>query len=220
MKHLLNQPLRLRLLALLLLGAFAATTACAADHKQDDATHAGDGWVSLIPEDGLDGWSTKNKDQYWRLEDGMIVGENKDKAESRLWTDEDFGDYELIVQYKTPSDDYDGGVFVRGTSHQVQIGVSRSLKRDLTACLYCPKDGNGKYPQQPHRRVKANHKLGEWNTLRIVTRGKQITTYLNGVMINDYKAVKYPDKGKIGLQLHGGVHMKMLFKTVKIREIE
>ena len=32
--------------------------------------------------------------------------------------------------------------------------------------------------------------------------------------------VKYPEKGKIGLQLHGGVHMKMNFKDIKIKPIE
>lgn len=216
MKH-----LPLSALAFLLLGAIATACATASSPQAEpNAEQSDDGFVSLIPEDGLAGWSTKNQDKYWQLKDGMIIGENKDKKGSVLWTEKDYGDYELIVEYKTPSDDYDGGVFLRGSSHQVQIGVSRSLKKDLTACLYCPKDGNGKYPQQPHQRVKENHKLGEWNTLRMVTRGKQITTYLNGVMINDYQAVKYPEKGKIGLQLHSGVHMKMSFKTVKIKTLD
>ena len=69
-------------------------------------------------------------------------------------------------------------------------------------------------------KVKEAHKLGEWNTLHVVTKGKNIKTYLNGQLINDYDGVKYPDKGKIGLQLHSGVHMKMAFKTVKIKTLE
>lgn len=180
-----------------------------------------DGFVSLIPEDGdtLEGWKVDKEKQagQWVLKDGVIVGDNPDKKGSILWTEHDFGDYELIVEYRTPSEDYDSGVFLHGSSHQVQIGISRSLKKDLTGALYCPKDGNGSYPQQPDEKIKKAHKLGEWNTLRIVTKGKQITTTLNGVEINNYEGVKYPATGKIGLQLHANVHQKMAFRVVKIK---
>lgn len=182
---------------------------------------ADDGFVSLIPEKGFAGWSTDNLETYWKRKDGMIVGENKDKKNADLWTDKEFGDYELIVEYKNDTEMayYDSGVFLRGKSHQVQIGISGSLKVDLTGCLYCPKDGNGAYPQQPREKVKEVHKNGEWNTIRVVTKGKNIKTYLNGELINDYDAVKYPEKGKIGLQLHSRTHMNISFRTVKIKEI-
>ena len=208
--------LTLTLFTLFLMGFIA--TACATASQRSESKD--DGFVSLIPEKGLAGWSTKNIEKFWKRDGDKIVGENPKKHGSVLWTDKEYADYELIVEYMTPSEDYDSGVFLHGNSHQVQIGVSRSLKKDLTACLYCPKDGNGKYPQQPEEKVKKAHKLGWWNTLRMVTRGKQITTYLNGVEINNYTGVKYPAKGKIGLQLHPGVHMKMAFKTVKIKEIK
>lgn len=205
------------LLFVVAIGLFVATPALA---EKESAKSDGGDWISLIPEDSLDGWETKNRDKYWQLKDGMIIGENVDQEESRLWTKNDYCNYELVVEYMTPSKDYDSGIFLRGTSHQAQIGISRSLKKDLTGCLYCPKDGNGKYPQTPYDRVKKMHKLGEWNELRIITKGKQITTFLNGEMINNYKAVKYPEKGKLGLQLHGKVHQKMVFRTIKIRPVK
>ena len=179
-------------------------------------------WTELIAEDSLDGWATKNRDTYWKIEEGVITGENEDKKGSVLWTEAEFGDYELIVEYQnvSPGDHYDSGVFTRGESHQVQIGISGSLRVDLTGCIYCPKDGNGKYPQMPKEKVKEAHKNGEWNTLRIVTKGKNITTYLNGEEINNYDGVKYPEKGKIGLQLHGGVHMKMKFKNMQVKSLD
>lgn len=181
-----------------------------------------DEWTSLMPEEKMEGWATKNMDKFWKLEEGVIIGENADKKGSVLWTEAEFGDYELVVEYKnvSPGDHYDSGVFTRGVSHQVQIGISGSLRVDLTGCIYCPVDKNGKYPQMPKDKVKEAHQLGEWNTLRIVTVGKNIKTYLNGELINDYDGVKYPEKGKIGLQLHGGVHMKMEFKEIKIKPIE
>jgi hypothetical protein len=203
----------------LAMGLFASLAT--ADHhgkKKDKA----DEWAALIQEDSLDGWATKDIDTYWKAEEGVITGENADKKESVLWTEAEFGDYELLVEYKnvSPGDHYDSGVYTRGPSHQVQIGISGSLRVDLTGCIYCPKDGNGKYPQMPKEKVKEAHKNGEWNTLRIVTKGKNIKTYLNGELINDYDGVKYPEKGKIGLQLHGGVHMKMQFKGIKIKPID
>lgn len=194
--------------------------ALADDHgkKKDKA----DDWTSLMPKEKLEGWAADKNADYWTLEDGMIVGENPKKKESNLWTEAEFGDYELIVVYKnvSPGDHYDSGVYTRGKSHQVQIGISGSLRVDLTGCIYCPVDKNGKYPQMPKDKVKEAHKLGEWNTLRIVTKGKNITTYLNGDEINNYDGVKYPEKGKIGLQLHGGVHMKMQFKDIKVRALD
>jgi len=210
---------RLPLIALaFLMIAFVLTADSAAtpQSKEED-----DGFVSLIPEEGFDGWSTKNLDKYWSRKDGMIVGENADRKNSDLWTDKEYGDYELIVEYKNDSKEgyYDSGVFLRGKSHQVQIGISGSLKVDLTGCIYCPKDGNGSYPQQPREKVEEAHKNGEWNTLHIVTKGKQITSSLNGIQINDYTAVKYLEKGKIGLQLHANAHMNISFRTVKIKEL-
>lgn len=183
-----------------------------------------DGWVSLIPEPGetIEGWAIdkQNLADQWKLEEGVIVGENPNKRGSVLWTTEQFGDYELIVEYRTPSEDYDSGVYLRGSTHQVQIGISRSLKKDLTACLYCPKDGNGSYPIQEDEKVKDNHQLGDWNTLRIIATGKRIQTFLNGVLINDYEGKTFPEQGKVGLQLHGGVHMKMEFRVVKIKSLD
>ncbi len=214
------KPTAFAITVCLTLGLF--TSLALGDNPSEEDEAEDDGFVSLIPEEGFEGWSTKDLDQYWSRKDGMIIGENADKKNADLWTDQAFGDYELIVEYKNNTEMayYDSGVFLRGKSHQVQIGISGSLKVDLTGCIYCPKDGNGAYPQQPREKVKEAHKNGQWNTLHIITKGKQITTFLNGEEINDYTTVKYPEKGKIGLQLHARTHMNISFKTVKIKTLD
>lgn len=220
MQHLFKPAACLLALSFVSACAFADGHSAAADTA---AEKTGTGaWVSLIPGEDLAGWSTrdKNKHAYWAVKDGVIVGANPDKKESRLWTDAEHGDFELIVEYQALSEEYDSGVYLHGSSHQVQIGISRSQHVDLTGAIYCPKDGNGKYPQMPpevQQKVEQSHRLGEWNTLRIVTRGRHIKTFLNGEVINDYQAVKYEPKGKIGLQLHSNVDMKIAFRTVKLR---
>ncbi len=169
----------------------------------------------------LDDWrcEPEAKEDHWKVEDGMVVGENPDKKGSVLWTKKEYTDFVLELEYMTPSKDYDSGVFARGTSHQVQIGVSRSLRKDLTACIYAPKDKAGKYPAQSDK-VATVHKPGEWNKLRIVVRGKRIQTFLNDEAFVDYEGKTIKHKGPIGLQLHGGVHMKMSFRNISIKELD
>ncbi len=172
----------------------------------------------LFNGNNLDGWHVDNEElaSQWLVEDGMIIGDNPDKKGSVLWTDANYKDYELTLDYQTDSPDYDSGVFVRGSSHQVQIGVSRSLKIDLTACLYCPKDLQGKYPIQSEK-VTTTHQLGEWNSLRIRVVNRRIQTWLNGEPMVDYMTVTMLKEGPIGLQVHGGVHQKMRFRNLVIK---
>lgn len=169
----------------------------------------------------LEGWTSKPAalaEKHWSVSEEGIVGENRDKKGSVLWTDREFTDFELSLDYQTPSPDYDSGIFLRGESHQVQIGISRSLKVDLTGCIYAPKDGKGGYPATSDK-VKAVHKLGDWNHLRIVVEGKRIQTFLNGESFVDYVGGTIPAKGPIGLQLHQGVHQKMLFRNIELKEL-
>lgn len=169
----------------------------------------------------LSGWHAaekkkkQDKEKYWKVAEAVIIGDNPDKKDSVLWTNSKFEDYELTVEFMTPSADYDSGVFLHGPSHQIQIGISRSLKTDLTACLYAPIDGKGGYPAISDQ-VKNVHKLGEWNTLKVVVEGKRIRTWLNGVAFIDYLATKFPASGPIGLQLHSGVHQTMHFRNLKL----
>lgn len=163
-------------------------------------------------------WVEKTEKSYWTSQDQLIIGENADKKNSVLWTKKNFKDYELIIKFKTDSKDYDSGVFLRGNSHQVQIGVSRSLKKDLTACIYAPVDKKGKYPAASDQ-IKELHKLGEWNEMKITVKGKNMKVSLNGTQTVDYDGVKFKDKGPIGLQLHKGVHQKMEFEIISLKEL-
>ncbi|MFC7335631.1 DUF1080 domain-containing protein [Haloferula chungangensis] len=179
------------------------------------------GEVEIFNGKNLNGWSsveTKNPqktEDYWKVVDGVIIGDNPDKKNSVLWTEKEFGDYTLTLEFKTESPDYDSGVFLHGESHQEQIGVSRSLKVDLTACIYAPIDGKGGYPATSDK-VKTVHKLGEWNTMKIVVEGKRIRTWMNGEEFVDYTGPKFAEKGPIGLQLHAGVHQKMQFRNLTL----
>lgn len=168
----------------------------------------------------LKGWRVDGKEAtgHWWVENGSIIGENVNEKGSVLWTETEFQDFEIALDYRTTSKDYDTGVFTRASSHQVQIGISRSLKRDMTGCIYAPKDKKGGYPGQTDK-VKKFHNIGDWNRLRIVVKGKRIQTFLNDEPFVDYQAATIPAKGPIGLQLHGGVHMKVEFKNISLKKL-
>lgn len=175
---------------------------------------------SLFDGKSLEGWRCDPLEQSsdWRALDGELLGENSTEMASIIWTTSSFRDFEVELEYMTLTDDYDTGLFIRGLTHQVQIGISRSLQKDMTACIYAPEDEQGSYPGQTDK-VGAVHKIGEWNHLKVIVAGKQIQTILNGEPMVDYTGVVLVDEGPIGLQLHGGVHMSVKFRNIRIQEL-
>jgi hypothetical protein len=154
----------------------------------------------------------------WKVLDGELIGENAGELASIIWTIREFGDFEVELEYQAMTGDYDSGIFIRGLTHQVQIGISRSLQKDMTACIYAPDDDLGSYPGQTGK-VAVVHRPGEWNHLKVRVRGKQIETFLNGEPMVDYAGVVLESRGPIGLQLHGGVHMAVKFRDIIAREL-
>lgn len=179
-----------------------------------------DSSISLFDGESLEGWECDPVEQLsdWKAVDGELVGENPSENASIIWTTSTYGDFEVECEYITLVDDYDTGLFIRGTTHQVQIGISRSLQKDMTACIYAPKDEQGSYPGQTDK-VEAFHKVGEWNHLKVLVTGKRIQTFLNGEAMVDYTGVVLDDEGPIGLQLHGGVHMAVKFRNIRVKEL-
>ena len=179
-----------------------------------------DSATSLFDGKTLEGWESKPAE---RLEDYTvvnkeIVGANPHKKGSILWTTAKYTDFDLTLEYITETDAYDTGVFVRGETHQVQIGISGSLKKDMTGCIYAPKDKQGSYPAQTDK-IDEFHKVGEWNKLRVVAQGKRVQTFLNDEPFVDYEGIVIPLEGPIGLQLHGNVDMKVRFRNIKLKEL-
>ncbi len=178
------------------------------------------GTTALFDGKSLEGWECDPPELVtdWNVENGEMLGENPEKEASILWTTQSFTDFEIELEYITLTDDYDTGLFIRGKSHQVQIGISRSLQKDMTACIYAPKDEQGSYPGQTGK-VAEFHKVGEWNHLKVIVGGKHIQTILNGEPMVDYTGVVLADEGPIGLQLHGGVHMAVKFRNIRLKEL-
>ncbi|NQU53611.1 MAG: DUF1080 domain-containing protein [Bacteroidetes bacterium] len=176
--------------------------------------------ISLFDGETLSGWESNPTERIvdWKVEGKEIVGANPHEKGSILWTTKKYKDFDLTLEYITETEHYDTGVFLRGESHQVQIGISGSLKKDMTGCIYAPKDKKGSYPAQTDK-IDKFHKVGDWNQLRIINTGKRIQTFLNGEAFVDYEAITIPEEGPVGLQLHPGVNMKVKFRNISVREL-
>jgi hypothetical protein len=179
------------------------------------ATHAADvpPTASLPPIfNGKDftGWRMP-AEPYWHVVDGVLIGQSDEqKKGSMLYTEKAYGD--VIVEGEVRfNGEIDSGIMVRKPELQVQIGVSRSLKRDMTCSFY-----NGKYPEEARaERAAELLKVGEWNRLRVEARGDTFTVWLNGEQVSQYKSVAYAEPAPIGLQIHGGLVMKVEFRDLR-----
>ena len=158
----------------------------------------------------LAGWKVVGG-PYWKVVDNAIVGQSDDRKQgSMLYTEKPYGDVILEAEVRF-SGEIDSGIMVRKPELQVQIGVSRSLKRDMTCSFY-----TGTYPEEA-RAPKAAELLkpGEWNRIRVEAKGDTFTVWLNGAQVSQYKDAKYAEPGPIGLQIHANVLMKVEFRDVR-----
>ncbi len=159
--------------------------------------------------------------QHWSVQNGELVNDGKGLF---LTTDKSYGDFELLVDYKTVPL-ADSGIYLRGCP-QVQIwDYTETAKFKLGAdkgsgALWNNSPGApGKDPL-----VKADKPFGEWNHFRIVMAGSRVWVWLNGqqtvngCLMENYfnRKLPVPAKGPIQLQTHGG---EIRWRNIFIREI-
>ncbi len=171
----------------------------------------GEGWVQLFNGKDLDGWEQRNGTATYKVEDGTVVGTTSEGSpNSFMCTKKDFGDFELLFEVKV-DDELNSGVQFRSRTKdnkpservhgpQVEIATNGSA-----GFVYGEgtKFGWLSGPDKDSTKTTA-FKKGEWNKYRVVAKGKQIQTWVNGIAIVDFEDDKTEmDSGFIGLQVHG-----------------
>jgi hypothetical protein len=172
-------------------------------------------WVALFNGKDLTGWKAPDPNPFWKVVDGVLTGENDAaKKGSMLYTTERYGDFVLEAEARW-SGEIDSGFMVRKPELQLQIGVSRSLKKDMTGSFYV-----GKYPEEAQAKEAAKLlKPNDWNKFRLEAKGDTFTVWINGTQASQFKDAKYAGAGPIGLQIHGGLAMKVEFRHLRIRPL-
>jgi hypothetical protein len=180
--------------------------------------------AKLSPEERamkIDQWTADAK-KHWSVDKGELVN---DGHGAYLATDKDYGDIELLIEYKTVPK-ADSGIYLRATP-QVQIwdytkeGGKWNLGADKGSggLWNNSKGAPGKDPL-----VLADKQFGEWNSFRILMVGERVTVYLNGKLVVDHarlenfwnRKLALPKQAPIVLQTHGG---EIRWRNVYIREI-
>jgi len=166
----------------------------------------------------LSGWKAPDPNPFWRVEDGVLIGENDGKRRGNvLYTDQSYKDFILEADVRW-SGEIDSGFMFRKPQLQMQIGVSRSLKTDMTACFYT--GGRDIYPMAGRaKNFDATFKPGQWNTFRLQAKGDVFIVWVNGQKTTEYTNPKYRDAAPIGLQIHPGLKMKVEFRNIRIESL-
>ena len=164
----------------------------------------------------LKGWVVpENNNNNWIANDGILnVKSSADKKGSNLWTEKKYNNFIISADFIMLDGIVDSGIFLRSENDQIQIGISGSLKRDLTASPYLPKL---KYPVEAN--VKDILKLKDWNTMKIKVVDKTYTVWLNGVEVMTYTSESIPANGPIGIQLHPGNEMSINYRNIRLAEL-
>lgn len=203
---------------------------------------AEDGFVSLFNGKNLDGWkglvenpvkrakmspkelataqekANKEAKESWVVDNGELLFTGKG---NNLCTDKQYGDFEMLVDWKLyPGPEPDAGIYLRGTP-QVQIWDTARVKVGAQV------GSGGLYNNQQNQNkplVVADQKVGEWNTFHIRMIGERVSVWLNGELVTDNVILEnYWDRSRpifpmeqIELQAHGS---KVAYRDIYIREI-
>jgi hypothetical protein len=171
----------------------------------------------------IEKWTADAK-EHWKAENGELVNDGQG---AYLATDKDYGDIELLIDYKTVPK-ADSGIYLRSTP-QVQIwdytkegGKWKQGADKGSGGLY----NNSRNAPGRDPLVLADKPFGEWNHFRILMVGERVTVYLNDKLVVDHARLenfwdrthKLPllAKAPIQLQTHGG---EIRWRNVFIREI-
>ena len=177
-------------------------------------------WTSALTE-------LKDGKPHWRVEDGVIVN---DGFGDYATTVRDYGDFELLLEYKIDPG-ADSGVYLRGVP---QVQIWDPTAPDPKGHGYAKGSGGlwnnavGTPGRDPL--VRADRPVGEWNHLRILMVGARVSVWLNGQAVVDHVVLEnyydrrlpaaerrpVPPRGPIQLQTHGG---PTSWRNIYLREI-
>ena len=245
--------LSVRRLQYSLLCALAACPAFAQAPNTLTAQEKKDGWVLLFDGRTTKGWRGAYMDAFpakgWEVRDGMLVVQALGGGEAAqggdIVTVGEYGSFDLTVDFKLTTGANSGIKYFVTEALPRTPGSAIGLEFQLLDDAVHPDaklgiNGNrtlaSLYDVIPAPADKVVRPIGEWNTARIVVKGRHVETYLNGARVMEYtrgdaafralRAMsKFKDRptfgedavGHILLQEHGST---VYFRNVKLRVLK
>lgn len=212
------------------LAAAAAVPAFAADEKPAPVP---EGFSALFNGTDLSGWKPTGKADVWKAEHGMIVCTGG--GGGYLLTDKEYGDFELRLEYRWAKPGGNSGVGLRTPKDgdpayagmEIQLIDDEGWETVNGGKLADYQHTGSIYDVQPAKGT-ANKPVGEWNAVRIVCKGRNVTVEQNGkelvsADLDAYKAKfdKHPglkrEKGHLGFQSY---NIRVEFRNVSVKELK
>jgi hypothetical protein len=184
------------------------------------ATAADDGFVPLFDGKSLDGWHARPGGN-WAVQDAVILGtsEKTERRHGLLVTDRKFKDFAVRLKFKATKGN--SGLYFRIDEVDEPVGChgfqAEIADRGGIGGLYETR-GRAWVVQPKPEQVAKYFKPGEWNTMTVTAKGRNVTVEVNGTKTAELTNDPGRTEGHIALQLHGGQDMHVEFKDVEIRE--
>ncbi len=216
----------------------AAPLARASEPNTLSDTEQSGGWHLLFDGSSLKGWRSltdPDPGAGWKVIDGCIVRTAK---AGDLLTIDDFGDFELSIEWKV-ADETNSGILYRVSLSEAQTFYTgpefQILDNIHGGDRLDPKHTAGALYDLVAPTKDVTRPVGSWNETRILVKGWHIEHWLNGEKIVDIdldspegRALKAHSKfssmssfasykhGHFALQDHGGM---VSFRNIKVREL-
>ncbi len=172
-------------------------------------------WIEIFNGKDLSGWRMRHTDREhaWVAHDGIL--ENTKHAVDII-TEDEFGDFDLHIEYLFPEGS-NSGIYLRGR-YEIQVFDSLGKTYDYPA-------ENGALYNQKRPDVEATNPAGEWQIMDITLTEMVLTVTLNGKKIHDNVNIDGPTGGQLGddnpakgpLMLQGD-HGPVSFRNIRVRE--
>ncbi len=185
--------------------------------------------VSLFDGRTFAGWEG-DTNGTWRIAGGALVGgslEVKVPRNEFLVTRRPYTNFVLTVEVKLLGTEgfVNGGVQVRSErlkepAHEM-CGYQADIGEGWWGALYDESRRNKVLVKPEDGAVAKALRPQDWNTYVIRCEGPRIRTWLNGVAMIDYTEAdaSLPQRGLIGLQIHGDGKGQIAFREVKLEEL-
>jgi hypothetical protein len=183
--------------------------------------------IELFDGRSFDGWEGNTK--VFRMEEGAIVGGSMAGPVPHndfLCTTQEFGDFELTCEFKLLGKGANAGIQFRSQrvpNHFEVAGYQADMGGIFWGCLYDESRRNKVLvgPSDRNGLMQAIH-AEDWNHYKIRCEGPRIQLWINGIQTVDYTETddQIPQRGVIGLQIHGGPPSEAWYRKILLVPIE
>jgi len=205
------------------------------------------GFQQIFDGKSLNGWD--GDANFWRVEDGSIVGETSTDKQPKqntflIWRGGKPADFELKLEYRLTG--FNSGIQLRSTELPDIKWAMKGYQADMdgaqqyTGQIYEERGrgflalrgqftyiGEGKKPGLvgslgDNAALKEFIKGADWNDLHLIARGNTLVQVLNGhvmSMLIDDDAANRALDGLIGIQVHRGPAMKVEVRNIRLKRL-